>query len=218
MPDERRIESLLSGSARQDKRGLFRGIKYIALGIAATAALGFAATKCMDSCNSGEVNAPGFEKLAVCEQYLLARDYEDTDKCAEELKAFTGMDNFYKSLEQRLQQTMEADYSLQLRQAEAEIKLGNYSAAESICHNLESSIRNADYFEKRDEFMSKAGELEETAKEGDNGYSQDESGFYDKIITFYMLIGLNETWANIAAMLTFVFPVMGIARRVMRRF
>ncbi len=217
MHGERRIESLLSGSTRHSRQGLFRGIKYIALGIAATAAMGFAATKCMDSDNPSQ-NAEAFEKLAVCEEYLLAKDYEGTAKCTEELKSFEGMDKLYISLEQRLQHTMEADYSLQLRQAEAEIKLGNYSAAESICNNLESSIRNADYFEKRNEFMSKAEKLEEKAKKGGNEGRQDESGFYDRIVGFYMLLGLDNTWANIAAMLTFVFPAMGIARRVMRRF
>lgn len=216
MPDERRIESLLSGSRRAGARGMFRGAKYIALGIAATAALGFAATKCMDSCNSKAANANGFEKLAVCEQYLVEGEYEKTAECAKGLKSSEGMEAFSGSLEQRLQNTMAADYSLKLKQAEAEIKLGNYSAAESICFEIESSVRNADYFGKRDEFMSKARELEQKARQG-GSYEQNESGFYDKIVGFYMLLGLDETWANIAALFTFVFPVMGIARRVMRR-
>lgn len=216
MPDERRIESLLSGPAGRDKKGLFRGIKYIALGIAATAFLGFAATKCMDSYSHPRQS--GFGKLAACEEYLLAKNYDETAKCAKELRTMPKMEGFYASLENRLQQSLEADYSLQLRQAEAEIKLGNYNAAKSICNNLEDSVRRADYFEKRDEFISKAGKLEEKAKEGGNAGRQDETGFYDKIVGFYMLLGLNNTWANIAAMLTFVFPVVGIARKAMKRF
>lgn len=217
MPDERRIESMLSGSSSRGRRGLFKGIKYAALGIAATAALGFAATKCMDSCGTAP-DASGFKKLAVCEERLLAGDYEAAAKCAEELKSFEGMGDFSASLEQRLQNTMDADYSTQLMQAEAEIKAGNYSAAETICSNIEASIRNADYFEKRDEYMSRAETLGEKAKEGGSESKQDDYGFYDKIVGFYMLLGLGETWANIAAMLTFVFPAMGIMRRVMRRF
>lgn len=213
-----------------------RRIKYPLLAILAAGSIGAAVCSGINCHNSGQNNQQqniepyqqALEKFAECETYLIDEKFEKANECNDSFASIEQESNEYRQsisrlserFSHRLQDSIENKYRLMLKQAEAELSLDNYSYALELSNRAENELEKLNFFEKQDEMIQNSNELERKINDEKSNTNVDISyieQYYGRIKQLYLLLGFGQPLSDIAAALTILLPVYGIARKLRRK-
>lgn len=212
-----------------------RKIKYPLLAILAAGSIGTAVCTGIN-CNNGkptqqqniEPYRQALEKFAECETYLIDEKFEKANECNASFASIEQESNEYRQnisrlserFSGRLQDSIENKYRLMIKQAEAELSLDNYSYALELSSRVEAELEKLDFFEKQDEIIAKSNELERkiNGEKSNNtvGTSYIEQ-YYNGIKQLYLILGFGQPLSDIAAALTILLPIYGVARKLRKK-
>lgn len=168
------------------------------------------------------------DKFAECESYLLDESFEKANECSKSLASIAlesneerqSISRLSERFDEKLQDSVESKYNLMLKNAEAELNLGHYDYALQLSNRIEDEIEKMDFFNEQEYYISKANQLErkindEKGKQG-GGFSYIEE-YYNKIKQLYLALGFGQPLSDIAAALTILLPVYGVARKLRKK-
>ncbi|MDI6738040.1 MAG: hypothetical protein QME12_06020 [Nanoarchaeota archaeon] len=212
-------------------------IKYPLLAVLAAGSIGTAVFLGIN-CNNSKTNQQetahiepyqqALEKFAECETYLIDEKFEKANECNSSLASIIQENNEYRQsisrlsgrFSNRLQDSIENKYILMLKQAEAELGLKHYGPALELANRIENELEKLDFFEKQDELISKASGLERKINDEKSENDVDISYIkqsYNRIKQIYLALGFGRPLSDIAAALTLLLPVYGIARKLRKK-
>ena len=90
----------------------------------------------------------------------------------------------------------------------------------SLTSEIERGLQQLDFFEKQDDFISKANDLErkiEAEKQKPEEQASYVAEYYNGIKALYLGIGFGQPLSDIAAALTLLLPAYGIIRKLRKR-
>ncbi|MFA5887754.1 MAG: hypothetical protein WC852_03530 [Candidatus Nanoarchaeia archaeon] len=167
------------------------------------------------------------DKYGQCESYLIEDKFQEASQCIESFALLGQNTEFSENIKwlsnrlyDSLQDSMQEDYSLLLSKAEAELNQGRYDSALSLSSEIEKELQQLDFFEKQDEFISKANDLErkiEAEKQKPEEQASYVAEYYNKIKAIYLGIGFGQPLSDIAAALTLLLPAYGVIRKLRKR-
>lgn len=142
------------------------------------------------------------DKYGQCESYLVEDKYLEASQCIESFALSSQNSEFQENikglsdrLSKSLQDSMQEDYSLLLSKAEAELNQGHYDSALSLTSEIERGLQQLDFFEKQDDFISKANDLErkiEAEKQKPEEQASYVAEYYNGIKAIYLGIGFSR--------------------------
>lgn len=218
-------------------REKLKKIKYPLLAVLAAGSIGTAVFSGIN-CNNSKSNnretisiepyRQALEKFAECETYLLKDKFVMANECISSITSIEQESNKCKEsisrlsdgFSNRLHDSIENKYNLMLKQAEAELILEHYDSALELADRVGNELESMDFFENQNAFIAKSNQLERKIRDEKSNTSVEISyieQYYSRIKHLYLALGFGQPLSDIAAALTILLPVYGIARKLRRR-